>query len=167
MPRACPAPMRPALADWIITSSTAAISDGFVVPKGHKLAISPDDQELTDALLREFADGRFQPPSIQKLRCRTDRNAKRLSELIKLCEARGQLVPIAQGIWLHADRHAELITTVTAAIPADGGLTVGDIRTLLDSSRKFVVPIAEHLDNLGITRRDGDLRKLGPKATAR
>ena len=166
MPRACPASMRPALADWIITSSNAAVSDGFVVPKGHKLAISPDDQKLTDALLSEFAEGRFQPPSIEKLRCRTDRNAKRLSELIKLCETQGRLVSIAQGIWLHADRHAELIDKVTAAIPKGDGLSVGDIRTLLDSSRKFVVPIAEHLDKLGITRRDGDLRKLGPKAAA-
>ena len=166
MPRACPSAMRPALADWFIKSSAAAVCDGFVVPKGHQMAMSAEDQKLTEAMLAEFADGRFQPPAIDRLVCRTDKNAKRLRELIKLCEARGRLVSIAQGIWLHPDRHAEMVAAVTGAIRQSGGLTVGDIRTLLDSSRKFVVPIAEHLDKIQVTRREGDLRQLGSKSAA-
>ena len=64
----------------------------------------------------------------------------------------------------HADRWAELTRLVTRAIRERGDLTVGDIRTLLDSSRKYVVPLAEYLDAVGITRRVGDRRTLGPNA---
>jgi selenocysteine-specific elongation factor len=42
-------------------------------------------------------------------------------------------------------------------------LIMANIRTLLGSSRKFVVPIVERLDALGVTRRVGDFRERGPK----
>ena len=44
------------------------------------------------------------------------------------------------------------------------GLTVADLRSLLVSSRKFMVPICERLDAAGVTRRVGDLRFLGAAA---
>ena len=38
------------------------------------------------------------------------------------------------------------------------GLSVSQIRDLLGTTRKFAVPICEHLDRVGFTRREGDLR---------
>ena len=35
-----------------------------------------------------------------------------------------------------------------------------DIRDLLGSTRKYVVPLMEHLDASGATTRSGDLRRL-------
>lgn len=42
------------------------------------------------------------------------------------------------------------------------GFTVSEVRTLLDTTRKYLVPLLEYFDRTGITRRDGDLRSLGP-----
>ena len=41
-------------------------------------------------------------------------------------------------------------------------LTVADIRDLLGSTRKYVVPICGWLDRNGVTRRRGDERIAGP-----
>lgn len=41
-----------------------------------------------------------------------------------------------------------------------GGITVSALREALGTSRKYAVPLAEHLDRTGVTRRDGDLRFL-------
>ena len=41
---------------------------------------------------------------------------------------------------------------------------VGDARDLLASSRKYVVPLLEHFDREGVTRRRGDVRIAGPNA---
>ena len=47
---------------------------------------------------------------------------------------------------------------------ADGGtVTVGDVRELLASSRKYVVPLLEQFDREGFTRRRGDVRVAGPR----
>jgi selenocysteine-specific elongation factor len=164
MPAECPERFRPVLADWLVAQGHVALALGHVVPRGHRGALSADDQTLLEAMLREFDDGAFQPPDPDALRCRTPRNAKRLRELMDLAIARGDLVRIADGVWLHGRRWNELITRVTAALRERGPLTVSEIRTLLNSSRKYMVPIVERLDAVGITRRTGDQRVPGPKA---
>jgi selenocysteine-specific elongation factor len=49
---------------------------------------------------------------------------------------------------------------LTEAFSAAEGLTVSQIREILDTSRKFAVPYCEYLDQSGFTRRQGDLRML-------
>jgi selenocysteine-specific elongation factor len=43
-------------------------------------------------------------------------------------------------------------------------ITIGDVRDLLGSSRKYVLPIVNRMDAEGVTRRRGDLRIPGPRA---
>jgi selenocysteine-specific elongation factor len=43
-------------------------------------------------------------------------------------------------------------------------VTVADVRDLLDSTRKYVLPILNRLDAEGVTRRRGDERIPGPAA---
>jgi len=51
---------------------------------------------------------------------------------------------------------AEKFTTTDA-------VTVGDVRELLHSTRKYVVPLMEWFDANGVTRRRGDTRIAGPR----
>jgi selenocysteine-specific elongation factor len=37
---------------------------------------------------------------------------------------------------------------------------IGDIKTILGTTRKYIVPIAEYLDEIKFTRRVGDKRVL-------
>jgi selenocysteine-specific elongation factor len=164
MPRACPDRFRTALADWLIVGEHVQLAGDRVVPRGHREGLSPADQALLDQILTEFDQGAFQPPDLAGLRCRTPRNQQRVRELIELAATRGQLVRIADGLWLHGRRWQELIDLVSSKLRGGAKLTVADIRSLLDSSRKFVVPIVERLDAAGVTRRIGDHRVLGPKA---
>lgn len=165
MPRACPARLRPTLADWMVASGRVADVDGFVLPRGHRAVMSADDQRLFDAILSEFHAGGAAPPTVDALTCRNERNARRVDELVKLATARGRLLMIAPGVFLHAECYQAAISAVVGAIRARGALTVADIRTLLQSTRKFIVPLCEHFDAAGITKRSGDLRHLGPAGT--
>mgnify|MGYP003694746249 CR=1 FL=1 len=45
------------------------------------------------------------------------------------------------------------------------GITVSALRERLGTSRKYAVPLAEHLDRAGVTRRSGDLRFARGAAT--
>jgi selenocysteine-specific elongation factor len=53
---------------------------------------------------------------------------------------------------------------VRAALRDRGAVTVADVRDLLGSTRKYVLPILHQLDAEGITRRRGDDRIPGPAA---
>ena len=43
-------------------------------------------------------------------------------------------------------------------------ITIADVRDLLGTSRKYVVPLVNRMDAEGVTRRRGDLRIPGPRA---
>ena len=43
-------------------------------------------------------------------------------------------------------------------------ITIADVRDLLGTSRKYVLPIVNRMDAEGVTRRRGDLRIPGPRA---
>jgi selenocysteine-specific elongation factor len=55
-------------------------------------------------------------------------------------------------------------TEVRDALHRSGSLTVGDVRAMLGTSRKYAVPMLEHFDREGVTRRRGDARIAGPGA---
>jgi selenocysteine-specific elongation factor len=55
---------------------------------------------------------------------------------------------------------------VRETIAARGELTVADLKDRLGVSRKFAVPLLEHLDRLGVTRRKGDVRVAGALSAA-
>jgi selenocysteine-specific elongation factor len=65
--------------------------------------------------------------------------------------------------YLTAEQTSEARTRVRALIESGGPVTVAQIRDALQTSRKYAVPLCEWLDATGATRRQGDLRALGPR----
>jgi selenocysteine-specific elongation factor len=91
------------------------------------------------------------------------RDEKRLVSYLHILVDRGAIVRISPDGAMHAERYRELLEKVRGRLLGGGALSVGDFKEMFGFSRKFAVPILEHLDREGITRRDGDERKAGPK----
>jgi selenocysteine-specific elongation factor len=83
-----------------------------------------------------------------------------LQELFNLCVLEGKLVFLQDNLYLEYEVEHEMRCIVSNALKNGKGLTVAEIRDLLQTSRKYAVPFCEHLDKIGTTRRDGDLRFL-------
>lgn len=69
-----------------------------------------------------------------------------------------------EGVYFSTAAYERAGQAITTAIAERGPLTVGEIRDLLGSSRKHVVPLLNRLDRDGITRRNGDVREMGRRA---
>jgi len=91
------------------------------------------------------------------------RDEKRLVSYLHILADRGSIVRISADGAMHAERYRELLEKVRARLLDGGALSVGDFKEMFGFSRKFAVPILEHLDREGFTRREGDARKAGPK----
>jgi selenocysteine-specific elongation factor len=76
----------------------------------------------------------------------------------------GQLVQVSQDLVFPAETMAGIRDLVKQRIAAGGPFTVAEFRDLVGASRKYAVPLLEYLDQAGFTRRQGDVRVLGPKA---
>lgn len=67
------------------------------------------------------------------------------------------------GVHFAASAVAEAARLVAERLATTDGITVADARDLLGTSRKYVLPMLNHFDLNGITRRRDDLRIAGPR----
>ena len=70
--------------------------------------------------------------------------------------------PVTQKIAFHRDALAQAQNMLRTAFPPPTPFTVGKARELLGSTRKFTVPLLQHLQASGDTLRRGDLHVFAP-----
>jgi selenocysteine-specific elongation factor len=72
----------------------------------------------------------------------------------------GEVVEISADLVMTAPSVAQATTLVRTFISEHGPATVSDLRQVLGSSRRVVVPLLEHLDRTFVTLRQGDRRTV-------
>lgn len=142
--------------DALLAADGDVIAEGPVVGLAtHGVALDPEQQAARDGLVASIEEGGFTPPLGKDLSV----DAALLRALVEA----GDLVKI-DGFYLTARQARDVTARVRAAIEEVGPITVAGIRDLLGTSRKYAVPLCEWLDRTGATRRQGDVRVLGPRA---
>ncbi len=85
--------------------------------------------------------------------------------LVRALLREGAVVDV-DGIVFTARALADARRRIQDALLERGTVTVSDVRDLLGSTRKYVLPILQLLDAEGVTRRRGDERIPGPLTAA-
>jgi selenocysteine-specific elongation factor len=126
-----------------------------------KPKLSGNQRKLKDRIVAAYQEARFQPPEPDSFAPHAGGNAASLKDLFEVCVAEGLLVHVVDNLYLHGEVDGEMRRRVTEKLAEGAALTVAEIRDLLGTTRKYAVPLCEHLDRVGVTRREGDLRILG------
>jgi selenocysteine-specific elongation factor len=110
-----------------------------------------------------FQRERFAPPllSVVEEEARLPRGAAH--DLMETLVDLGVLVKVTPELAYHRDLLAEAAREIRSVLTERGELGVADLKERLGVSRKYAVPLLEHFDRLGVTRRKGDLRVPGPR----
>lgn len=140
-----------------LSSETVAFQDGMP-------GLTPDQELARERVESAFRQGGFTPPSAESLVAELGLDDRLVRDAVRTLGEEGVLVHVGGGIHLHAVHTAEMHKRVARAMASEGPLTVARVRDLLGTSRKFAVPLCEHLDRVGITKRRGDVRVPGPHA---
>ncbi len=69
-------------------------------------------------------------------------------------------IALKQQVVFHEATIRQAQRTLAAAFPPPMVFTTGEARSALATSRKFIVPLLEHLDAQGITLREDDTRHM-------
>lgn len=72
----------------------------------------------------------------------------------------GELVMLTPQICWYKDVYARVCDVVKAHYAEHETLTLGELRDLINSSRKYTLAVLEYYDKNRITKKDGDLRRL-------
>lgn len=87
------------------------------------------------------------------------------SDLLDLLVWSGRAVPfynhsLRQSFLFHIDSVAAAREALAKAFPGETSFTTGDARAALATNRKTIVPLLEHFDQFGVTKRNGNLRYI-------
>jgi selenocysteine-specific elongation factor len=129
-----------------------------LVLAGRGPKLSRGQEQLFEQLLEWFRAANLETPNLADCVARAPRNKESVGQLIEIAVAGRQLVAIAPDYWLDAEVERQTRAKVAAAFPSGRGVTLSEIRELLATTRKYAVPLCEHWDRTGFTRRQGDLR---------
>jgi selenocysteine-specific elongation factor len=139
-----------ALTDDLVTRGRLA-RDGPLVRSASHIADAPREEEAR--LIEAVEQGEPTPPTVAELIALGFGRS-----LIDATVRSGALVRVSPELVHTAAFVARAVEAIREA--GEVGITVSAFRERLGTSRKFAVPLLEHLDRTGVTRRTGDLRVL-------
>lgn len=116
---------------------------------------SEAQQQKVAALLKKFRENPYTPP------VRSEAEALVGTEVLNALIEQSELIKLADGILFLRETYDEAITRLLAHIRERGQVTVAEARDILGATRKYILPLLEHMDERRLTRRVGDERVLG------
>lgn len=129
----------------------------------HANAESEEDARLREGVLRALAQGAMKPPEPESIAESLGQRVQRVRGALSECVRRGEAVHMGGAIFLHAAHYATMIGRLRESLSDGRELSVSAFREMMDTSRKFAVPLLEALDKRGFTRRRGDARIAGAR----
>lgn len=141
-----------------LTNDQALVEhSAFLAKPDHEVRFDNSQQATIQAMMRKFEQNPYSPPSIKE--CQADVGDEILNALIE----RGELVSVSAEVIFRKQDYDLLVDRINGEIQQKERITLGEVRDLFNTSRKYAQALLEHLDTIGVTVRDGDFRKLRGK----
>jgi len=138
--------------------SATGIPGGFIRLPGFVPTFNAAQQQQVDRLLRLFHEHPYTPPG--RSEAETIVGAEILAALIE----QGRLVKLGGStdtVLFLSESYEEAIAKLVAYLQEHGKMTAAEARDIVGTTRKYILPLLEHMDEQRITHRIGDERILG------
>lgn len=146
----------PDLIDFLVDNNIAVSEKGCLRLPGHKAELKPEQQALKGKLIARLSASPMASPTRKDL---VDEDPA-YEVVLNFLRDRREIVELKGGILFTAKDFDGVVKKVTDFLKGNEKATASDIKSHLKSSRKYVIPLLEKLDQIGVTVRDGDFRKL-------
>ena len=144
--------------EWLAREKVLVIERGRVSVPGRTAEMSQEESRLTRQLLALFDRAALEPPSPTELRRATDAKPQIVDGILEYLRQTKKIVQLPGGLLIAASA----IEKVRRELSGSGAVefSVGDFKRRFGLSRKWAIPLLEHLDSIGYTRRVGNNRQL-------
>jgi selenocysteine-specific elongation factor len=149
----------------------ALVERGTLVLEGEKVRratfsvkLSREDAECAAEVERLVRETRFNTPRPDEIYARFPRYTRdRLDRVLGLLVDNGSIVRLKDDVLFHREAVREAAEIIARAIEERGPIEAAQFRDLVGTTRKYVIPLLEHLDEIGVTQRVENRRILRKK----
>ncbi len=120
----------------------------------HQIQFSAQQQKQVDALFDQFRANEFSPPSVKE--CQSQVGEQVYGALVEM----GLLRQVSADVVFSQGGFEKMVAGIKSLIGSYGAISAAQVRDHFHTSRKYALALLEHLDNVGVTIRVGDTRRL-------
>ncbi|MBN2313513.1 MAG: SelB C-terminal domain-containing protein, partial [Sedimentisphaerales bacterium] len=143
------------------------IAEGKLAERKHRLALpehretfSNDEQKLLHEIESLFTSRPFNPPKNDEVIQHTQATPDTVQKSLKILIEQEHLIRVDKDLFFHRDAVEKARQLLVSYITEHGGLESVKFKYLLDTTRKFAIPLLDYFDRIGVTRRAGYTRHL-------
>jgi selenocysteine-specific elongation factor len=136
-------------------SQNELVDTGMLVYRsGFSIHFTRQQQEAIDKLLARFSAAPFSPPTAKE--CIGEVGEDIYNAMIDV----GWLIPIPPDVVFRMQDYETMLSEIKNLIHKKGQITAGEVRDHFNTSRRYVLAVLEYMDAQGVTKREGDYRRL-------
>jgi len=149
-----------ALAD-LSKRKAVGVSGDLVQRAGREIALSADEARAKEMIEGEFERAGLTVPSVTAVLGKLPVEAARAQKILQILLREKVLVKVADDLVFHREALAQLRGLLAKYSKEKGNrLPITAFKELAGISRKYAIPLLEHLDREHVTRRAGDERVI-------
>ena len=126
----------------------------------HQVRLQVEEQSVVDRLRALLAREPLAPPALKQIEEELGVARAKLAPVIRVMERERSIVRIAPDLYFLVESIETVKTNLRQHLLERGTITAAAFRDLFGTSRKYAIPLLEHLDREGVTVRVGDARRL-------
>jgi len=135
---------------------------------GHEASLTPQQEKLAGRVLNILKSRSLSAPFLPELAEELGSSPADLKTVLNLMAEKGDLVRIKDDYFITQAACKSLMDGVEAFFKVKSELALADFREIVNTTRKWMIPLLEYLDRIQVTMRKGDVRiKRGQSSTGK
>ncbi|MBI2930495.1 MAG: selenocysteine-specific translation elongation factor [Planctomycetes bacterium] len=144
----------------LVKRGVLAIENNKARAASFSVRLSREDADAAAEVERLVRETAFNTPRLDEIHGRFKYNKERIDRVLGLLVDKGAIVQLKDGVLFHRDTVEEAKRVIAEAIRRQGAIEAAQVRDLIGTTRKYVIPLLEYLDDVGFTVRVENKRVL-------
>jgi selenocysteine-specific elongation factor len=147
--------------DEMVRAGRVDVAGDVVMRAGRRIVLTADEESARSQIESAFTQAGLAVPRLAEILPRLPVDRKRAEKLVRLLLREGVLVKVTEELVFHRSAVERLREMLAAYKTRQGSrISVSSFKELTGVSRKYAIPLLEHLDRQKVTRRVGDERVI-------
>lgn len=147
------------LIEVLIDKEILKENNNLIAKADFKITLSEEKKKKKNNIINDYQSKLFNPPSRQEIIDKYNLEA----DFFDYLENKGILIRLSADLYFHHSVFRETKKLLLSFFKENESLSLGEFRDLINSSRRYALPLLEKIDRLKITEREGELRYPGEK----
>jgi selenocysteine-specific elongation factor len=149
-----------AILDRLVREEKICVEEKLVRLAEHKIRLSTEEDKAVRSIEELYRRAAHKPPYSRSLPQELGLDPKLVSDLLRHLTETNRLVHIQGDLFMNPDVLEQAKEKIRAVLGEKGEFSITEIKELLNSTRKYLIPLLEYFDATGFTARKGDKRVL-------